>query len=223
MQPVRRQTLIGQVTDQLRSEIVAGAWPVGSRIPTEPELCELTGTARNTVREAVQALVHAGMLARRQGSGTYVLSSSDSALNGVFAGAREADLLELRETLDVTAAGLAAQRRTDADIVELERLLDLRDSLWADGDLTDVARARAVEVDIDLHRAIVAASHNALYLDFYDHLVPLLADHIATRPVGAATSHRAEHTELVRAVVTGDVTAARSAAKRLLSEVRQRR
>ncbi len=77
MQPVRRSTLITQVTDQLRDEIRSGKWPVGSRIPTEPELSELTGTGRNTVREAVQALVHTGLLERRQGSGTYVLAASE--------------------------------------------------------------------------------------------------------------------------------------------------
>ena len=77
MQPVRRASLISQVTEQLRNEIRSGTWPIGSKIPTEPELSELTGTGRNTVREAVQALVHAGMLERRQGSGTYVVAVSD--------------------------------------------------------------------------------------------------------------------------------------------------
>ena len=87
MQPVRRQTLIGQVTEQLREEILSGRWAIGARIPTEPELCELTGTSRNTIREAVQALAHAGMLERRQGSGTYVLSvgGSGSAIADYFA------------------------------------------------------------------------------------------------------------------------------------------
>src|ERR671933_1644669 len=79
LRTARRAGLIEQVIDQLREQIVAGTWPIGARIPTEAELAQLTGTSRNTVREAVQSLVHAGLLERRQGSGTYVLAASELA------------------------------------------------------------------------------------------------------------------------------------------------
>src|SRR4051794_2993381 len=79
LRTARRAGLIEQVIDQLREQILAGTWPIGGRIPTESELAQLTGTSRNTVREAVQSLVHAGLLERRQGSGTYVLAASELA------------------------------------------------------------------------------------------------------------------------------------------------
>src|SRR3954454_17828805 len=75
----RRAGLIEQVIDQLREQIGGGTWPIGAGTPTESELAALTGTSRNTVREAVQSLVHAGLLERRQGSGTYVLAASELA------------------------------------------------------------------------------------------------------------------------------------------------
>ncbi|MDF0530694.1 FCD domain-containing protein [Tsukamurella sp. 8F] len=223
MQPVRRQTLIGQVTDQLRREIVTGTWPVGSRIPTEPELCEITGTARNTVREAVQALVHAGMLERRQGSGTYVLSASDHYLGEYFAAAAESDLLELRESLEVTAAGLAAQRRTDQDVADLQRLLAERDRFWEVDEVPAADVDAVVEADVAVHRAVVAASHNAIYLEFYDHLLPLVTESIRNRPVGLEGSFAAEHGAVVQAVVDGDAPAARKATRALLGMVRELR
>lgn len=224
MQPVRRQTLIAQVTEQLRAEIAGGRWPVGSRIPTETELRELTGTARNTVREAVQALVHAGMLERRQGSGTYVLSAcATSALGDYFSAARDTDLLELREALDVTAAGLAAERRDDDDIAELRRYLDRRNELWAPDLVAAGNEEEAVRADLAMHRSIVAASHNAVYLEFYDSLVPVLQEHLEEFPVGAATSYEAVHVRLVEAVIAGDADGARAAAQELLNEVRLRR
>ena len=74
---IRRTGLIDGAVDTLRERITAGEWPVGTRIPPEPALAALLGVGRNTVREAVQSLVHAGLLARRQGSGTYVLSTSE--------------------------------------------------------------------------------------------------------------------------------------------------
>src|SRR4051794_41871554 len=79
LRTARRAGLIEQVIEQLRDQIIAGTWAIGSRIPTEAELAQLTGTSRNTVRDAVQSLVHAGLLERRQGTGTYVLAASEFA------------------------------------------------------------------------------------------------------------------------------------------------
>ncbi|MBF6238626.1 FadR/GntR family transcriptional regulator [Nocardia otitidiscaviarum] len=213
MQPVRRTSLIAQVTEQLRAEIRSGRWPVGSRIPTEPELTELTGTGRNTVREAVQALVHAGMLERRQGSGTYVISTSNlgATLNQYFADAQERDILELRRALDTTAAALAAKRRDEADIADLRRLLEERRLSWDDDNPV------AIEADLQLHRAIVAASHNAVYLEFYDSLLPVIEAGIRSRTAKSGGSFEAEHVELVEAVIAGDPDRAAAAADCFLS------
>ncbi|WP_067534964.1 FadR/GntR family transcriptional regulator [Nocardia crassostreae] len=208
MQPVRRTNLIAQVTEQLRAEIRSGRWAVGSRIPTEPELTELTGTGRNTVREAVQALVHAGMLERRQGSGTYVISTSTlgGTLTEYFADAQQRDLLELRQALDTTAAALAARRRDDVDIANLQQLLEERHKAW-DDDLE-----AAITADVQLHRAIVVASHNAVYLEFYDSLLPVIEAGIRARSEKAGEAYHAEHVDLVQAVIEGDADrAARTA------------
>lgn len=223
MQPVRRQTLIAQVTEQLRGEIASGRWPVGGRIPTETELRELTGTARNTVREAVQALVHAGMLERRQGSGTYVLSAcATSTLGDYFSAARDTDLLELREALEVTAAGLAAERRDEDDVAELRRLLDERNRMWSPDRVDPGTERAAIVADLAMHRGVVAASHNAIYLEFYDSLVPVLQEHLQEFPVGSATSYECAHIAVIDAVAAGDAPAARAAARELLAEVRLR-
>ncbi|MET8779656.1 FCD domain-containing protein [Nocardia sp. NPDC050713] len=215
MQPVRRTSLIAQVTEQLRAEIRSGRWAIGSRIPTEPELTELTGTGRNTVREAVQALVHAGMLERRQGSGTYVIAASEvgGTLGKYFADAEERDVLELRLALDTTAAALAARRRDDADIANLHRLLEERSHHW------DADTHSAIAADVALHRAIVVASHNAVYLEFYDSLLPTIEQVIRSRTSKSDDSYDAEHNELVQAVVDGDADRAAQAARCFLGSL----
>lgn len=216
MQPVRRSTLIAQVTEQLRDEIRSGRWPVGSRIPTEPALSELTGTGRNTVREAVQALVHSGLLERRQGSGTFVLADSEvtGTLGKYFAGAHERDVLELRQSLDVTAAGLAARRRTADDIRDLQELLEVRTQSWMNDDL----RA-ATAADIALHRGIVAASHNKVYLEFYDSLLPAIEATVFQHASATGAGFHDEHADLVAAIVAGDSDRALASARCFFDEL----
>ncbi|WP_040797914.1 FadR/GntR family transcriptional regulator [Nocardia higoensis] len=213
MQPVRRTSLIAQVTEQLRAEVCSGRWPIGSRIPTEPELTELTGTGRNTVREAVQALVHAGMLQRRQGSGTYVVAGSEvgGTLAKYFAEARDRDVLELRMALETTAASLAARRRDESDIAELRRLLDTRIAQeWR-------LDTESVTTDVALHRAIVAASHNAVYLEFYDSLLPHIEAVNRAHAAKTSQAYIEEHLDLVEAIIEGDSERAARTARRFLA------
>ena len=56
----------------LMGEIVAGKFPVGSRFPTDHELCERFQVSRATVREALRSLQDEGLLVRVPGSGTVV-------------------------------------------------------------------------------------------------------------------------------------------------------
>jgi 2-methylisocitrate lyase-like PEP mutase family enzyme len=72
LRTAHRASLVDQVIDQLKDQITSGAWVVGDKIPPEPVLSDGIGVGRNTVREAVRALTHAGLLECRQGDGTYV-------------------------------------------------------------------------------------------------------------------------------------------------------
>ncbi|PRZ29223.1 GntR family transcriptional regulator [Antricoccus suffuscus] len=215
MRTASRSSLITQVTESLREQIREGSWPLGSRIPTEPELADLTGTGRNTVREAVQALVHAGMLERRQGSGTYVVAESEisGVLGRRFALARRREVLELRQALDVTAAGLAARRRTAADVATLTDLLAQRNAAFAsDGD-----RESMTERDVALHRAIVHAAHNPLYAEVYDSLLDTVGASIREHLDDGAQARDVDHDALVGAIVDGDDTRAIAEANGFLS------
>mgnify|MGYP004667542211 CR=1 FL=1 len=68
-------SLYYQVESQIREKIESGKWELGSRLPTEIELANYFGVSRTTIRQAVNGMVEAGMLIRRQGSGTYIAKS----------------------------------------------------------------------------------------------------------------------------------------------------
>src|SRR4051812_9215423 len=135
----QRSALADQVIAALRAQITTGEWPVGGRIPTEPELVEQLGVARNTVREAVRALAHNGLLDIRQGSGTYVVATSELAgvMHRRFAEADPQHVAELRSTLEASGARLAALRRTEQDVAQLEELLVRREAAWDSGEVED--------------------------------------------------------------------------------------
>src|SRR6478735_3934029 len=199
--PLRRVGLIDQVAARFQEEIASGRWPVGERIPVEGDLVAAFGVGRNTVREALQSLVHAGLLSREQGRGTFVISTSElsGSLARQLAGGSRQHYLELRLALDSTAASLAALRRTDADIDVLRGLRDHREQTWASDD--PEARAAA---DLELHRAVVAAAHNPLYLQLYSSLIDVFASHMRHEESGDdAAAHRRHH-DLVEAIAAGE-------------------
>jgi DNA-binding FadR family transcriptional regulator len=198
----RRAVLSDQVIARLRQQITSGAWPIGSRIPTEPELVEQLGVARNTVREAVRALAHNGMLDIRQGSGTYVVATSELAgvMQSRFAAADQRDVVEVRGSLEASAARLAAERRTDDDLRGLNALLERREEAWASGD-----RDVFVNADAAFHLAVVAASHNEVLAELYADLGQVIRDslreHFGTE---LSPGGYMDHARLLDAIRSGD-------------------
>ncbi|WP_329319565.1 FadR/GntR family transcriptional regulator [Streptomyces sp. NBC_01262] len=212
----RRSALADQVIAQIRAQITSGEWPVGSRIPTEPQLVEQLGVARNTVREAVRALAHNGLLDIRQGSGTYVLATSELAgvMHRRFATADTRHVSELRSALESAAARLAAQRRTQRDLAHLDAALDRRERAWESGDAEAF-----VEADATLHLAVVAASHNEVIAELYADLGQVLRAFLRADMGGELRPENyVDHARLVEAIRAGDGdTAAAEAAAHAFS------
>lgn len=197
-----RSNLIEQATAQLRSRIRSGQWKVGERIPTEPHLVELLGVGRNTVREAVQSLVHAGLLTRRQGSGTYVRSTSEVsvALGRQFEDAHYMHILEVRRSLEVEAARLAARNRNSHDIEVLRSVNFARQEAFRSGDVD-----RMVMADITLHNTIADVSKNPVLSQLYESLTDAVSATIR-RNVEKIIRHHIndDHDDLIDAIILGD-------------------
>jgi DNA-binding FadR family transcriptional regulator len=201
-----RTTLVPQVIEQLTSQIDSGEWRVGTRIPPEPQLALALGVGRNTLREAVNALVHAGLLERRQGSGTYVVAATElaGAVGRRVAAAHLAEVAEVRRALEVEAGRLAALRRTDADLDALDAALGAREAAWTAGD-----PGAFVDADLDLHRCVFTAAHNSILADLYDHVTEAVRASLADA-VGETLSPETyiDHARLVAAIRGGDPIAA---------------
>ena len=162
IQPVKRA--YQQVADQLREMIISGELRVGERLPTETELCERFKTSRSTVREALRILASQSLIDTRPGAGggSSVASPQIEEISGflttaltLLAGTPEmpvAELLEARETLEIPAARMAAQRGTDDALEAIGRLV-LNDSEL-------VGRQEMFRANWEFHEVILKASGN---------------------------------------------------------------
>ncbi|QVQ54662.1 FadR family transcriptional regulator [Spiractinospora alimapuensis] len=213
----RRTGLVEQVITQIRTQIDSGEWRVGDRIPTETELSDQLEVGRNTVREAVRALAHTGLLEIRQGAGTFVRASSElaGALRRRVERGKLRETLEVRRALEVEAARLAATRRTDTDLEELNTQLRRRKAAHDVGD-----PAAFVDSDVALHRAVVRASHSPLLIELYSNLTPGITEGIASMVLEDGTETvPIDHTPLVAAIRDRDPDAAAQETTRFIDEL----
>lgn len=199
---IKRDSLSKQVSDKLESMIESGAYQVGERIPTEPELMEMFQVSRNTVREAVQSLTWAGILEVKQGDGTYVRSNNRFQAN-MTQRYSQVDLEDIRETrncLEASIAHLAAQRRNQEDIAKIEAALLNRKAQTEDA-------KENTKADVDFHMVIANACHNTILIDVYKSLSAYLESQIAERNLASQLSQEqidSLHEVLCRAIVDGD-------------------
>ena len=168
MEKVQSKTLTEQALNQLEQLLESGEWPVGEKIPPEPVLMDTLGISRNTLREAIRSLVHAGYLETRQGIGTTVKSHSglDRALRKRMRAGDLVEVLELRLALEREAAEKAALRRTDEQLGEMRRLLALWQEAAEEGKASSFVRH-----DSAFHQAVIRASGNSMFMEMYDSII----------------------------------------------------
>ncbi|MFB5269555.1 FadR/GntR family transcriptional regulator [Paenibacillus enshidis] len=215
LQKTKRLTLVEQVALQMESLIESGEWAVGMRIPAEPELMAELNVSRNTLREAIRALIHAGLLKTKQGDGTYVCSASvlGVVLQKRILRSDTLQTLEVRHALEREAAHLAAQRRTSDEANELLLQLE-RWEAAARGDMDGF-----VTEDIRLHQSIIAASHNEILIELYNHITEASQDLITSLTRYEAGADFLEmHRQLVEAIVDQDADRAVAAVHRYIAE-----
>lgn len=158
-----RSSVVEHVIDCLTQAMLDGDLKPGDRIPTEMELSEQLGVARNSVREAIKILVYIGVLEIRRAEGTYVCNGfSDSLVNPMIYGIilnqqNTKDLNELRALMESGILRLAVQKCTDEEIRGLqEKLADLKKVIYED----HPDCKKVFEYDNAFHDAITAMSRN---------------------------------------------------------------
>lgn len=201
---VLAEELVGRIS---RGEIVEG-----QRLPTERFLVAQTGLSRSSVREALKVLEIRGFVEIRAGrnGGALVRRPGGHELADsvrlVVRGTRVSllSLLQTRATIEPVCAGLAAGRRTDAELRQLET------SWRAMVEARDVNRF--LRANVEWHMTVARASGNELLSGLMEALAELIYD--STGYVGAvddavrtATCHA--HQAITAAIRRQDAALAR--------------
>lgn len=220
---IERRSLVERTADALRARIVDGDWSLGGRIPTEAELVRQLGVSRNTVREAVRCLAHAGMLEVRQGDGTYVRGAADGGETMRKIGRSSLrDQIEVRCALEEAAARLAASRWGDDDVAALTESRRRSQGLLAEGKVDDY-----IEHDFTFHRGIVAAARNPALEELYLYFSTAIRTSIrrsigdADLPEPGADQHQAVLDAIIRRDADGAAAAVRALFAPLLATLDQ--
>ena len=225
----RPRTLALGVVEALSDRIRDGRLAPGTKLPTEAEVMAEFGVSRPVVREALSKLQAGGLVETRHGVGTFVVGPGDASAFRIepqqLATLRDViAVLELRIGVETEAAGLAAQRRSEANLAAMRRAIaDFAQAVEEGRD--------AVAADFQLHTEIARATQNEHFAGLMATLGARIIPRARLDPAEAIDPQRqaylrrvnAEHESIVDAIAAQDVEAARAAMRTHLANSRERR
>jgi len=224
------QSRTSDLVRMLSEDIRSGRIKPGEKLPTEQEIVRLTGVSRTVVREAIARLSAKNLLQVRGGAGggIVVRSPSPAHVSDTLSlllqmdsnTTRHEKVLEVRRLLEVEIAGLAAERRTAADLAQLAANLAAYEAMR---ETTAADRERFAQLDLDFHTAIAAATQNDLFVILLDALRDIL---LALRRLGYSTPGNPQralrhHHAIFAAINAGAAGAARQAMQAHLIEAEE--
>lgn len=154
--------LAEMVHEQMHRLIARGEYPQGCKLPSEGELGARFGVSRPVIREALQRLKQDGYVRSQRGSGSVVVRGEPPGRRAYPPVETIADLLrsyEFRIHVETATAALAAERRTAANLDEIERALD-----EAGEALGNRVFHLMGDLNFAFHRAVARATQNPYYL-----------------------------------------------------------
>jgi DNA-binding FadR family transcriptional regulator len=175
--PIRSPRAFEEIAAQIRAELSEGRLKVGSRLPSERALAEQFSVSRNTLREALRSLEHAGLIRLQKGAtgGAFISEASGEVittglLDMFHVGAiRPAQLTEARIWLESIIVREACVRATAEDLDRLRENLKLAERAASNGDFH-----KRAEVNMDFHRILARMTGNPVMVIVMDGLLEVL-------------------------------------------------
>ncbi|MFD9704518.1 FadR/GntR family transcriptional regulator [Lentzea sp. NPDC059081] len=202
LRPMVKSRLYEQVLERLRAHVSEAGLKAGDKLPAERDLAASLGVSRASVKQAIVVLEVQGLVEARHGGGTYLVRDTldvEPVEQLVERRKRLPEVLEAREALETKLAELAAERRTDAELEDIEQALVFMREEIANGD-------NGVEGDRRFHAAVTAAAHSSLLADFMKTIATQITESRteSLRQPGRPSRSLAQHTAIYEAIAAGD-------------------
>jgi DNA-binding FadR family transcriptional regulator len=197
----------------LRRNIASGEWPINSRIPREPDLMELLGVGKSTVREAVRSLANLGMLETLAGRGTFVRSRTpvSSVITEYVSDYDVREILVYRHALEIEACRQAAAHRTQADLATMRAAIGRAQEPASEAEWGTARESERARTPGPFHHLIFEASGNRLLPGLYAGVMAALRTPAARAHLSngaTAEQHRLDHAAILQAIEDRDADAA---------------
>ena len=207
-------TTAEEVVERLRHMIHSGELSPGDRLPPERDLAKLLGVSRPTLRAGIRSLATVGILQSRQGAGTFVvekdesptLDSSSLRMLSALHGFTSDEMFEARLALEMSIAGLAAERATSEQMTLMAEEIT--------GMYASLAEPEQYLVhDMRFHQTIAAASNNRILTSLMNMIAKILFESRSKTVKRARDLKQSaeQHHNIYRAMRERDPEAARRA------------
>ncbi|WP_299847301.1 FadR/GntR family transcriptional regulator [uncultured Roseovarius sp.] len=217
--PLDQKLGASDIAALLRREISKGILQLHDRLPPERVLADTYGTARGTVRKALNLLEQEGYVEIRAGSGTYVVHMPTDSYSDAIDNATPLELMDTRFALEPHICRLAVLHGRRADFDKMEALCVRMEALADDP-------VSFSEVDTEFHRALTNSTRNGLLIWIIDQIAHVRSQDDWTRmrhlTLDARTinQYNAQHRQILNAIRTREPERAANIMKEHLETAR---
>jgi len=213
-----------KVIEQVLHLIRSGVLKCGDQLPSENELTGQLGVSRSSVREALRALEVLGVIESKTGVGRFVREDTPheavfDILNELAEEGSPWEIMEARLAVEPGVAFLAARRRTEQQLRQMDQIVDVQSKQVETG-------ADPMQSDLEFHLLLAAASGNQVLGDC-SRLIATRMQHRFWQAIkraslsvpGHATTYLEQHRQIRDAIRNQDAEGARAAMRLHLETV----
>ena len=206
-QPIRKDTVVGQVMERVKTLIASGVYRPGDRLPTEQELAEMFQVGRSSIREALKVFHYLGVVESKAAKGTFIQKRANISLEAItwalVLGKDDLhDVYELRTAIESSSFRHFVEDLAITALKHLKAIIGRMYHFAAKDDAVAMANA-----DFAFHECIIDAGGNTLFGDMYRTLQAFMHNEIMLtyRNIDHLAAIADDHAQILEVIENGGI------------------
>lgn len=220
IEPIKKTRVAEEVADRIRTLILDGTFAQAQPLPSERTLTEQFGVSRGSIRDALRMLETIGLIETQHGRGTFPRELTVDRLVAplasmmAFQSDLQDELMDVRRMFEPAVARVAAQRATEKDFYDLQRILEAQRRKLKKGQ-------SAIVEDTAFHAALARSTGNRVVVSLMATLNDLLVESrkLSLKQKGRPAKSIEGHESVVAALRRRDPDAARLAMSNHIDQI----